>query len=1515
MEKGNTPLHNDQLLKTTNSPTSIGIFQFDINSNEIYWNDDLKEIHQAPLNFTPQAEDLYGNCYYPDQKELLTKAHKKAINKGFPFELTYEILTQKGKKRLVRTTVQSVLKNGCCTCLHGTTIDISHFNNSQVETVQHLEQLNAAEILANSGSWKWNIITGELKWPDNFYNIFNHDKNCPISYNVYLSYIHEDDRDAIEAKFELALKTKKFPKSSYRIQLKDGTIKTLSADGKVISNEKGKVVTMIGTCQDITDSIAIKHELTQTNQQLKLTENVNKSGSWQLDLSKDVFRWTDNLYRIFEIKIGTKMSFEVLQKYIHPDDLEHLKEKFNEILVKKQSHTFSHRIISKNGAVKTVQVVSDAVTDTNGNVKLLIGTTQDISSKINRELELTQTHQQLSLTENNNEAGTWSWNPITGMFKWSENLYQIMDFDKNTPMNFEVLYTRIHPDDKHIVDNSMQFVQDTNSKCTFIHRIIISDGSIRTLEIVADIVSNEINNEKELIGTARNITSTLHLEQELQEKEELLNFAEHLTNMGYWRYKPATDDVFWSDNVYVIFDHPKNKKITFDSYFNKIHPEDQEATKLKIDKSINDHKFYSYTHRIITDDNIIKIIQIIGKVTYNNEDGLQELLGTCLDITENQTKELELAQKNHQLNSAEKMAMIGYWQWNTATNEVFWSDNLHAIYGHDKNKPLTFETYINYIHEDDRQGIAIKLTNAMQEGDFPSSTYKIQLDDGTIKIIKSIGKIVRNSKGEVLEMSGTCQDITEARHRELELLHKNHQLSLAEKMANLGSFQWQPKKEIFKWSDNHYRIYGYEPGEHIDLEKSLAKIYPPDLEKVKQVSTEIVEGIEHKHVNYRIQLDKDTIKTLEVRGVTSIDEDGNLEITGTTQDITSRVKAEQEINEKNHLLSVSEKMAMMGSWKWNPGTGVSTWSDNLYKIFGIELHTPITVEVFLSKVYPEDVDNVNNQIKNILDSHQSDKTLGFRILRDDGCIRSLELLAEVIEDQNGNILELIGTTQDVTAKIKAEEKIKEKNELLSFSEKIAKMGSWHYDTHTDKLKWSDNLFKIYGLKVNTPMNMSIFYSKIHPEDIENVKNQVKKCIDGDESYKSINFRIILNDGNILFIESIAGITKNHIGEVIEVAGTAQDITERLRIEKDIAEKNHKLSLAEELAMIGYWQLNIFNDSFIWSDNMYRIFGFEVGIAMNFELLLSHTHPEDQELLINKKNKAITTKEFKKFTQRAILDNGDQRFIEIVGKVITNESGTITEIIGSCRDITDEILSQQKILETNKHLEKSTKTLISKNKQLAEFNHITSHNLRSPVSNLNALLNLYNKTDNKDKKLEIFGKFETVIEHLSDTLNALIETITIKHNAVIIKQELSLEQILHKIKEILAAELIETGGVVTCNFTKAKNVKYNPIYLESIFLNLVSNSLKYKSPDRVPKIFISSEIVNGKVLLKFKDNGLGIDMKIHGNKIFGLNKVFHKHPEARGLGLFLTKAQIVSMGGSISVDSEVNKGTTFNISFN
>ncbi len=255
------------------------------------------------------------------------------------------------------------------------------------------------------------------------------------------------------------------------------------------------------------------------------------------------------------------------------------------------------------------------------------------------------------------------------------------------------------------------------------------------------------------------------------------------------------------------------------------------------------------------------------------------------------------------------------------------------------------------------------------------------------------------------------------------------------------------------------------------------------------------------------------------------------------------------------------------------------------------------------------------------------------------------------------------------------------------------------------------------------------------------------------------------------------------------------------------------------------------------------------------------------------------------------------------------------MISFINDITDRRIAEAKLATTYQEAERLADNLTRRNKQLLSFAHITSHNLRSPVSNLNMLLLFYKESNNASDQLQLIEKMDTVVNHLTTTLDELLETISIQENTEKERQELFFEQVFKSVTDILIGELLESKAIVKIDFLKAPNVFYPKVYLESILLNLVSNAIKYRSPHRIPEIVLVSEIVNGKTLLTVTDNGLGIDLNMHGKNLFGMRKTFHRHPNAKGLGLFIVKTQVEAMGGEITAKSEVDKGTIFKIIFN
>jgi PAS domain S-box-containing protein len=281
-----------------------------------------------------------------------------------------------------------------------------------------------------------------------------------------------------------------------------------------------------------------------------------------------------------------------------------------------------------------------------------------------------------------------------------------------------------------------------------------------------------------------------------------------------------------------------------------------------------------------------------------------------------------------------------------------------------------------------------------------------------------------------------------------------------------------------------------------------------------------------------------------------------------------------------------------------------------------------------------------------------------------------------------------------------------------------------------------------------------------------------------------------------------------------------------------------------------------------------------------------------------------------FTQSAMFNISQRKKYEqelLVAKRKANELSN--ELI----DVNKELLNRAElILKQKSQLEEFNLDLENKNRQLSSFAHIASHNLRAPVSNLMALKDFYKESTDLEDKGMLFSKVEIVISHLNETLSELIESVKIQGNKDITHDPIIFDCVFDKTLSILDNQILDSKAVVTSNFSKAPNIKYPKLYIESIMLNLLSNSIRYSSPDRIAKIHFCTAINNNQIMLLAKDNGLGIDLQKYGHKLFGLNNTFHRHPDSKGVGLFMTKTQIEAVGGSITVESKVDKGTTFKI---
>jgi PAS domain S-box-containing protein len=252
--------------------------------------------------------------------------------------------------------------------------------------------------------------------------------------------------------------------------------------------------------------------------------------------------------------------------------------------------------------------------------------------------------------------------------------------------------------------------------------------------------------------------------------------------------------------------------------------------------------------------------------------------------------------------------------------------------------------------------------------------------------------------------------------------------------------------------------------------------------------------------------------------------------------------------------------------------------------------------------------------------------------------------------------------------------------------------------------------------------------------------------------------------------------------------------------------------------------------------------------------------------------------------------------------ITNN---IDHIAGFGIDLTNDKLRE---MEKMRMLDDITK----RNRTLEQFTYVVSHNLRSPIANILALLEFYQQSVDENEKQEYVKYIKTSAENLDEMVKDLNELLSLSNSANAQKSLINLKEMVADFEKNISSQAHQISIQINADFSAWNEVYTVKSLFYSIFYNLISNSIKYHQPDKTAVIDIQSSVNNNQLVIRFADNGIGIDMKRHQSYVFGLYKRFHTSIEGKGMGLFMVKNHVENLGGDIQIESELNVGTVFTI---
>ncbi|KKM18947.1 hypothetical protein LCGC14_1660590 [marine sediment metagenome] len=508
-------------------------------------------------------------------------------------------------------------------------------------------------------------------------------------------------------------------------------------------------------------------------------------------------------------------------------------------------------------------------------------------------------------------------------------------------------------------------------------------------------------------------------------------------------------------------------------------------------------------------------------------------------------------------------------------------------------------------------------------------------------------------------------------------------------------------------------------------------------------------------------------------------------------------------------------------------------------------------------------------------------------------------------------------TADITHIKKKDADKRRIEEILDRTNEVARIGTWEVDLISDKILWSRVTKEIHEVPQDYEPKLegAINFFK-EGKSRSKIQQVVTEAIDMGTPY-DVEVELVTAKGNVIWARAI-GQSEFHQGKCKRLYGVFQDIDKVKRTELELNTANEELKA-------------IFNSGYV------SIIGTNTeGLITHFnagaETLLQYSadeiinlktpkvlHVKEEVMARGQELTKLLGKEISGFDVLVELakerqyesrewtyvrKDGSTFPVQLIVTAIKNNKNEITGFLGIAADITE-----------RKKVENEIRSLLSitqkQNDRLKNFAHIVSHNLRSHSGGISSLIEFLQLEHPDLANDELVTLLNSSAENLKQTIEDLTEIV--KVNLTNEKLEhIQLSKVIEKNIKSLSSQISRAGIKIINNIPDAIQIQGISAYTDSIVLNMITNAIKYKSEARESFLRIYYEEDKSTITLFFQDNGLGIDLNKHGDKLFGMYKTFHRHDDSRGIGLFITKNQVESMGGRIKVESEVNIGTTFKI---
>jgi PAS domain S-box-containing protein len=528
----------------------------------------------------------------------------------------------------------------------------------------------------------------------------------------------------------------------------------------------------------------------------------------------------------------------------------------------------------------------------------------------------------------------------------------------------------------------------------------------------------------------------------------------------------------------------------------------------------------------------------------------------------------------------------------------------------------------------------------------------------------------------------------------------------------------------------------------------------------------------------------------------------------------------------------------------------------------------------------------------------------------DGRLYWVESTITPFLDGAGKPYQYISIRTDITHVKQAESALRVSEERLRRSQAYANIGTWDWDIRSDGLYWSERIAPLFGYPEGTlETSYENFMAAVHPDDRQMLSDAVENCIEHGLDYV-VEHRCVWPDGTVRWLLERGDVVRDEDGMPLHMLGVVQDVTERKQAEQGRAEHRARLLEAQRLARLGNWVADMTSGELDWSEEIYRIFGYEPGsFTPSIEAFIQAVHPEDIGLVRASERNAEKTGRHD-VVHRIVRPDGEVRYVHELAETECDEAGTLVRMVGTVQDVTELKRAEQAMLLAKEEAERASQAK-------SEFLSRMSHELRTPMNAILGFGQLLEcdaglNAEQQDNVHEILHGGR----HLLELINEVLDLARVESGRI----DLSLEPVL------LSGVVDECFGMVQ-PLADARSIRLSRVgedgvhvradrtRIKQVLLNLMSNAIKYNR--ECGDVRIEVRVTgNERARICVEDTGQGIP----NSRIEELFQPFNRlgaeasDIEGTGIGLTITRRLVEMMGGHVGVESELGTGSRFWVEF-